>query len=79
MIFEAKTMNIREKIISEINVLSEIEIKQVSQFLEFIKFQTKKQRQIKKHKQADSIFNLGKKPVHVDVPDASENLDQYLY
>ena len=72
-------MNVREKIISEINVLSDIEVKQVSQFLEFIKFQTKKQRQIKKQKRTDLIFNLGQNPVTVDVSDASENLDQYLY
>ena len=72
-------MNVREKIISEINVLSDIEVKQVSQFLEFIKFQTKKQRQIKKQKRTDLIFNLGQNPVTVDVSDASENLDQDLY
>ena len=72
-------MNVREKVISEINVLSEIEVKQVSQFLEFIKFQTKKQSKTKNRTETDSIFNLGKTPVEVGVSDASENLDQYLY
>ena len=51
-------MNVREKVISEINVLSEIEVKQVSQFLEFIKFQTKKQSKTKNRTETDSIFNL---------------------
>ena len=72
-------MNVREKVISEINVLSEVEVKQVSQFLEFIKFQTKKQIKTKNRTETDSIFNLGKNPVEVGVSDASENLDQYLY
>ena len=72
-------MNVREKVISEINVLSEVEVKQVSQFLEFIKFQTKKQSKTKNRIETDSIFNLGKNPVEVGVSDASENLDQYLY
>jgi hypothetical protein len=72
-------MNVREKVISEINVLNEIEVKQVSQFLEFIKFQTKKRGKKADIKKDDSIFNLGKKPVEVGVFDASENLDQYLY
>jgi hypothetical protein len=72
-------MNVREKVISEINVLNEVEVKQVSQFLEFIKFQTKKRGKTTNGKQKDSIFNLGKKPVEVGVSDASENLDKYLY
>jgi hypothetical protein len=72
-------MNVREKVISEINVLNEIEVKQVSQFLEFIKFQTKKRSKKVDIKKDDSIFNLGKNPVEVGVSDASENLDQYLY
>jgi hypothetical protein len=72
-------MNVREKVISEINVLNEVEVKQVSQFLEFIKFQTKKRNITTNGKQKDSIFNLGKNPVEVGVSDASENLDQYLY
>ena len=72
-------MNVREKVISEINVLSEVEVKQVSQFLEFIKFQTEKQSKTKNRIETDSIFNLGKNPVEVGVSDASENLDQYLY
>lgn len=72
-------MNVREQVISEINVLSEIEVKQVAQFLEFIKFQTKKRHKSKNSKKRDSIFNLGKTPVEIGVSDASENLDQYLY
>ena len=72
-------MNVREKVISEINILNEVEVKQVSQFLEFIKFQTKKRDNVKKNKRKDSIFNLGKTPVEVGVLDASENLDKYLY
>ena len=72
-------MNVREKVISEISVLDDVEVKQVSQFLDFIKFQTKKRKNITKHKEKDSIFNLGKTPVEVGVSDASENLDQYLY
>ena len=72
-------MNVREQVISEINVLSEVEVKQVSQFLEFIKFQAKRQTEPKNGKQTDSIFSLGKNPVEVGVSDASENLDKYLY
>jgi hypothetical protein len=71
-------MDVREKIMSEINVLNEVEMKQVSQFLDFIKFKTKKRGKKNNGKQ-DSIFNLGKSPVEVGVSDASEDLDKYLY
>jgi hypothetical protein len=71
-------MDVREKVISEVSVLNEGEVKQVSQFPEFIKFQTKKRGKKTNGKQKDSIFNLGKKPVEVGISDASENLDKYL-
>jgi hypothetical protein len=72
-------MNTREQIISEISILSDVEVKQIAQFVEFVKFQTKKKSKSQNGKKQDSIFNLGKKPVEIGISDASENLDQYLY
>ncbi len=41
-------MTIREQIISEINLLDELQLKQVADFLDLVKFRTKKGEQIKK-------------------------------
>lgn len=70
-------MTIREKVVSELNVLNEAQLKQVADYLAFLKFQKKKKAKNGNSKK-DSIFNLGKKPIECDAPDASENLDKYL-
>ena len=72
-------MTTREHIISEINVLDESQLKQIAEFLDFIKFRTNKRNKSKNGNQQDAIFSLGKKPIEIGISDASENLDQYLY
>lgn len=72
-------MTTRDQIISEINILDESQLKQVADFLDFIKFRKKKITKSKNGKCHDSISNLGKNPVETGVSDASENLDKYLY
>lgn len=69
-------MTVREKIISDLSILNEVQLKQVADYLNFLKFQPTNHT---KQKKKDSLFNLGKKPTKVDVSDASENLDEYLY
>lgn len=73
-------MTIREKVVSKLNVLNESQLKQVVDFLDFLKFREKKNTKKESGKlQDDGIFNLGKNPVEIGVSDASENLDKYLY
>ncbi len=73
-------MTVREQIVSKLNLLTEEQIKQVADFLDFLKFREKKTTENGENiSQADGIFNLGKNPVETGVNDASENLDKYLY
>ena len=73
-------MTIREKVVSDLNLLDDVQVRQVADYLKFLK-----SRKITKSKYTngslpkDSIFNLGKHPVETGVTDASENLDKYLY
>lgn len=71
-------MTIREQVISEINVLSETQLEQVADYLQTLKFHRTDKNENGNSKQ-DAIFNLGRNPVDCDAPDASENLDKYLY
>lgn len=73
-------MTVREKIVSDLSLLSDAQINQVADYLEFLK-----SRKVKRPKETngdlpnDSIFNIGKNPIQTGVTDASENLDKYLY
>lgn len=73
-------MTVREQVVSKLNLLTEEQIKQVADFLDFLKFREKKTSEhntdIPKN---DGIFNLGENPVETGMTDASENLDKYLY
>lgn len=71
-------MTTREQIVSEINILNETQLKQVADYLEFLKLR-QKDKNVNGNSKKDSIFNLGRNPVDCDAPDASENLDKYLY
>lgn len=71
-------MTIREQVISEINVLSETQLEQVAGYLQTIKLRQTDESENGDSKQ-DAIFNLGKNPIDCGAPDASENLDEYLY
>lgn len=73
-------MTVREQVVLKLNLLTEEQIKQVADFLDFLKFREKKTSEhntdIPKN---DGIFNLGENPVETGMTDASENLDKYLY
>ncbi len=71
-------MNIKEKVLEDINKLEESEIKKVADYVKFLRFQGKTES-IKSNGKKDSLFDIGKNPVDVGVKDASENLDEYLY
>jgi len=71
-------MTIREQVVSDLSILSEMQLKQVADYLEFLKFQQKKSSK-NGNSEKDTIFNIGKNPVKCAAPDASENLDKYLY
>lgn len=71
-------MTIREQVVSEINVLSETQLKEVSDYLKVLKFRRKRDAK-NGGSENDSIFNLGLNPVECGAPDASGNLDEYLY
>lgn len=73
-------MTVREQVFTKLKVLTDEQLKQVADFLEFLKFREKKISEIEKNvSQNDGIFNLGKSPVEIGINDASENLDKYLY
>lgn len=71
-------MDIREQIATELQRLNEAELVKVANFLALL-HHTKESMPRENGKREDSIFGLGKNPVKCDSPDASENLDSYLY
>lgn len=73
-------MTVREQVVSKLNILTDEQIKQVADFLDFLKFREKKTTENSERiSQKDGIFNLGKSPVETGLSDASENLDKYIY
>lgn len=71
-------MDVKEKVLEDINTLNESQVKKVSDYVKFLQFQGK-EKSHKSNGKKDSIFNIGKNPVDVGADDASENLDNYLY
>lgn len=73
-------MNTREQIISEVKILDESRLKEIAEYIDFLKFRERqKLRKPINSSLNDSIHNLGKNPVETGVNDASENPDKYLY
>jgi hypothetical protein len=69
-------MTVREKVIDEIKNLTDTELKSVADYVDFLKA---KSQGNKKNGKKDPLLGLGKKPVSTGIPDASENLDKYIY
>ncbi len=73
-------MTVREQVVLKLNLLTDEQIKQVADFLDFLKFREKKNTENGKNiSQNDGIFNLGKNSVETGVSDTSENLDKHIY
>lgn len=73
-------MTVREQVFTKLKVLTDEQLKQVADFLDFLKFREKKISELKKVvSEEDDIYNLGKNPIEISVSDASENVDKYLY
>ena len=71
-------MTIREKVVSDLNRLDDVQVRQVADYLKFLKSR-KNQTPKNPNRPTDTIFNIGNNPVKTGVADASENLDKYLY
>lgn len=71
-------MSVKEKVVEDLDKLDESQVKKVSDYVKFLRFQGKGKTQ-KTNGKKDSIFNIGKNPVDVEIKNASENLDDYLY
>ena len=73
-------MTVREKVVSDLNLLTDEQVNMVAVYLTSLK----PRKRTKAHKTNgipanDSIVKIGKNPVAVGITDASENLDKYLY
>lgn len=72
-------MTVREKILSDINVLTDAQVRQVADYLKLLKSNKRKKVAKTNGSRPDAIFKLGKHPVKTGITDASERLDKYLY
>ena len=73
-------MTVREKLISDLRSLDDLQLAKVADYLTFLKSRVSKtSKKIDRDKKSDPIFGLGKDPVDTGVTDASEELDSYLY
>ncbi|MFT3742775.1 MAG: hypothetical protein QM785_00645 [Pyrinomonadaceae bacterium] len=73
-------MTVREKLISDLRSLDDLQLAKVADYLTFLKSRVSKtSKKINRDKKIDPIFGLGKDPVDTGVTDASEELDSYLY
>lgn len=73
-------MTVREKVVSDLNLLTDEQVTLVAVYLKSLKLRTRtKSNKANGKSPTDSIFKLGKDPVSIGVTDASENLDKYLY